>query len=145
MKIKKKKPQVSYFFILIYLFYIGSHRLIHSTFYKSNGYLDTIFSFFVFNGKYFQVIILTDVPLLIYTILTPRLKCTNTAWTGTISLPLFPHFVKNVCVDRPDSLSLPSCSQYDVTSQSLIICHHRTTVSVTAIQHRTLAQKKMFF
>lgn len=93
----------------------------------------------------FQVIILTDVPLLIFTILTPRLKCTNTAWTGTISLPPFPHFVKNVCVDRPDSLSLPSCSQYDVTSQSLIICHHRTTVSVTAIQHRTLAQKKNDF
>lgn len=45
-----------------------------------------------------------SVPPLIYIILTPCLKQTNIQlWTGTISLPLCPHFVKNLI--RLDSLS----------------------------------------
>lgn len=69
--------------------------------------MDTILSVFVspaFHQLHLHVTIMMSVPPLIYIILTPRLKQTNIQlWTGTISLPLCPHFVKNLI--RPDSLS----------------------------------------
>lgn len=69
--------------------------------------------------------------------------------TGVNSIPVFPHFVKNVdlwtaCYFHPVKFELIvqryPWRRHNVTSQTFLFRHHRTSASVSSTYHRSLAQ-----